>query len=322
MRPVDPAVFRAHAANLDAVRGLLAEVRAAGEQLGRDEAAFGPVCGWILTSLDERRQRHQEHLACIEQSLLVMVEGLYCVADGTREWKVVIHRDDAVATRDGTPVIDGPTHSLQGLMDSVIRRVQDREWVEPELADGAPVAEFAAPVDEITAAVRAAGLQCAMTCVEPLRRLLDDLTGTPRVVAAHTALWQTIGTDLLQLNVFLRDCLQQDMPRRDRLDVRSYLALMAYNVEGLIGCGELALAMGVIVKAAGDLILLTPDIVRGVIADLFAHVIVWAVDTSTLASRQEMAVRLGSVVATAWRIDAYLTALTDRIITLSLTVDG
>jgi hypothetical protein len=43
-------------------------------------------------------------------------------------------------------------------MDSTIARAQRREWVEPQLAGGAPVAEFAAPVDQFYAVLRAGDL--------------------------------------------------------------------------------------------------------------------------------------------------------------------
>lgn len=101
---------------------------------------------------------------------------------------------------------------------------------------------------------------------------------------------------------------------RDKIGwTRSYEALMAHNVEALIGSVEIATAMSVIVQAAGDLILLTRDIVRGVIADLFADVIVWTVDTSTPASRQITAVRLGCMLTASWHIHADLTALASVI---------
>ncbi|MFF5292073.1 hypothetical protein [Paractinoplanes globisporus] len=275
-----------------------------------------------MTGLADRHTRHQELLAFGEESLRFAADDLRAVASGVRELKEVIRRDGEVETRDGTPVIEGPSDSLRGCMDSVITRVRDREWVEPHLADAAPVAEFAAPVDELTAALRAGGLRYAMTCVEPLRRMLDDLTGAPDVVAAQAASWHAIGIDLAQLAVFLQECLDRDVPRRDRLDVRSYLALMARNVEGLIGCAEIAEANAVITKAAGDLILLTRDIVRGVIGHLFATTIVWTFDTSTVVTRRVMAARLGIVVATSWRIHAYISALTTSIITLSRSLDG
>lgn len=53
--------------------------------------------------------------------------------------------------------------------------------------------------------------------------LLDDLSGTPEVIASQAVLSERIGSDLHQLSGLLRECLAQDMRRRDRLDVRSYL---------------------------------------------------------------------------------------------------
>ncbi|MFI5893783.1 hypothetical protein ACIA5D_27150 [Actinoplanes sp. NPDC051513] len=319
--PVEPALFRTHAGNLDAVRELLGETRNTSRQI-EDQQAFGPLCASILTSLADRYDRYQEQLEYLEENLLLMVQSLHRVADGTTQLKHIVRRDDDVATTDGTPLVEGPSHSLHGLMDTVITRVRNREWVEPQLADAAPVAEFAAPVDELTAALRAGGLRYAMTCVGPLRRLLDELTGAPGVAASHAAIWHTVSADLQQLSVFLHQSLDQDLPRRDRLDIRSYRARMAYNIEALIGCAEIAEAMAVIVKAAGDLILLTRDIIRGIIGNLFADVIVWALDSSTVTTRPVLAVRLGTVAATTWRIDTYITACTDSITTLTRILDG
>lgn len=320
--PVGHGRFRTHATNLDAVRELLAEVRITGRQIGQDQSAFGPLCGWILTGLGDRYARHEEQIAYVEETLLLMVEGLHRVADGKQELKALIRRDGDVMTIDGTPLIDEPSRSLRGLMDSVTARVQNRDWVEPQLAGAAPVAEFVAPVDQMYTALRVGGLHYAMTCIGPLRQLLDDLTGMPDVVASHATLWHTAGVDLQQLSVLLRQCLDQDLPRWDRLDVRSYRALMAHNVEALVGLAETSTAMAVITKAVGDLILLTRDIIRGIIGDLFARVILWTADTSTVISQAVMTTRLGTVVATTWRIHAYITALTTSITTLSRTVDG
>lgn len=168
-------------------------------------------------------------------------------------------------------------------MDTVIARVQNREWVEPQLAAAVPVAEFAAPVDDTYAVLRLGGLHHAMTSIDPRRQLLDDLTGIPEVAGSHTTIWRTTGTDLQHLSVLLRQCLEQDLPRRDRLDVRSYRALMGHNVEALTGRAEKAMAMAVITQAAGELILQTRD--------NLAH-------------------------------PRLVTALTTSITTLSLTVDG
>jgi hypothetical protein len=317
-----PDQLRLHATNLDGIRSMLGEVKSACHRIGRDRPAFGPTCGWILTGLDDRQKKHEELLAYVEETLLLMSQGLNRVADGTEELKTLIRRDDDVMTNDGVPIIEDPPHSLRGLMESAIDRVHDREWVEPELAAEAPVAEFAVPVDARYAALRAGGLECAMRCVEPLRQMLDDLAGTPEVVAAHAAVWIGNGSDLLQLSVLLEECLDADLPDRKRQDTRSYQSLMAHNVEALIGLAEISTAMGIITKAAGDLILLTRDIIRGLIGDLFARVITWIIDTPGVVGRPEMAARLAVIVTTAWRMHAYVTALGDSITTLSRTVEG
>lgn len=322
-QPVDPELFRVHAGNLDALRSMLAEVRLASRQPGQGPVEFGALFGWMLSCVGDGYTRQQELIAYVEETLSVLVRAFRRVANGEQELKEIIRREEPdVATRDGTPIIDEPEYSLSGFMDTVLIRVHDREWVEPELFVAAPVAEFAAPVDPLHDALRRMGLHCAMACVEPLRRLLDDLTGASEVLACHAALWHTAGDDLLQLSDLLGQCVHQDLPRRDRLDVRSYQALMAYNVDGLIGVAENSYALAVIVRAAGDLILLTRDIVRGVIGELFAGAIVWTLHTGAVATRSVMAERLGVMVVTCWRFHAYITALTRSISTLSRTIDG
>ena len=208
------------------------------------------------------------------------------------------------------------------MMDSVIACVERREWVEPHLADAVPVAEFAAPVDEWFAVLRIGGLRYALTSIEALRRFVDDLGGMPQVVSADAGGWAASCVDLMQLNVLLRQCVDQDMPRRDRLDVRSYQARMAYNVDTLVALAQLARSMAVITRHAGELIGLTADIMRGVIGDLFARVIAWAAGVPAGIPVPSAAVQLGIVVATAWRIQAYLEALALSISQLSRSVDG
>jgi hypothetical protein len=318
--PVDPEQYRSHAANLEAVRSLIEEVRVASRRAAWDRDAFGPLCGSILTCFDTRYVRDQEDLAYLEETLAMLVDGLRNVADGELELKTLIRRDDDMTTIDGTPVIDEPPHSISGLMESMLSYIDDMEWVEPQLAN-APVAEFAAPIDDRYAALRAAGLDCAMTCVDPLRRMIDDLAVAPEVIAERVVLWSAIGADLRELSIFLHQCVAEDLPRRDRQDIRSYQAMMAYNVDGLVGLSERAMSVAVVMRFARDLILLTRDIVRGIIGDLFARVIDWIVDMTTPVSASVMARQLGIVVGTAWRIDAYIAALTTSVTTLSHTID-
>ena len=194
--PVDPRQLRSHADNLDALRGLLADVRQSVTQLGQQWSDLQTSYGWRLTGLGDRYVRQEELIDYIEENLFLIIRDFRQVADGEQELKQVIRRDDDVATIDGTPVIDQPSFSLAGCMDSAIARAQSREWVEPQVADAAPVAEFATPVNEFHAMLRAGGLQYATAHIDPIRQLLDDLTGTPDMVASHVTVWRQAGADL------------------------------------------------------------------------------------------------------------------------------
>ncbi|MEU4158719.1 hypothetical protein [Actinoplanes sp. NPDC026670] len=302
------ARLRLHAARLDELRVRLGRVRVVVQRFEKDQAAFGALCGWVLTGLGERHIRHDELIAYVEETLVITVHGLRGVADGRQSLAQFVGEPD-----------DGPRSATE-IIDGVLAVVEGREWVEPLLAD-APVAEFAIPLDDTEAAVRSGGLDVAMDRIPPLRRMVDDLAGMPDVVAEQARLWADMAGDLRIIGGDLRQCLDADFAGEDGPDVRAYLTLMANNVEALRGLVATCTAMTVITKAAGDLILLARDIVRGLIGDLVARVSGWIADPAVVPL-PVLVSRLGTVVAATWRIDAYLTALVTSIANLSRSIDG
>lgn len=332
-RPVDPEQLRAHASNLDAVRARFGTVRTASQQIEQDQAAFGPLCGWIFTGLGDRHDRQDELIAYVEESLFLAAEGLRRVADGEGELTELTGGAGAGSPGDGTATIDdspaayAPSleacpRSPSEMVERVIDAVRSREWVEDLLADAAPVLEFAAPVTDSFTALRAGGLDWAMAYIQPVRRMLDDLTGMPDVVASHATIWSTMAADLRRIGTDLRSHLDRDLSGWHRPDVRGYLAMMSHNVVALTGLADISTAMALITKAAGDLILLTRDIVRGLIADLVARVIVWVAETTIVVPMPVTASQLAAAVATSWRIHAFVTALVTSMTNLSRYVDG
>ncbi|HWS34538.1 MAG TPA: hypothetical protein VN408_17585 [Actinoplanes sp.] len=313
---VDPERIRVHAGHLDVLRLRLGRVGETVARFEQDQAAFGRLCGWILTGLGERHVRHGELVEYVEETLALFVSGLHRVADGR----------ELLADLIGMPA-DGPeaepvseSRPASAIIEDVVTTVEQREWVEPQLAT-APVAEFALPVPDGFALLRAAGLDCLLDTAEPLRRMLDDLTGMPEVVAKQTGDWGAMAAELQRIGDDLERCLAEDLGDVDRADIRAYLTMMANNVEALRGLSSISTAMTVVTRAAGDLVLLTRDIVRGLLGDLVARVIGWSTET-TVVPLPVLTARLGTVVSTAWRVDAYLKTLVNSIVNLSRSIDG
>ncbi|WP_433306129.1 hypothetical protein ACQP2F_19965 [Actinoplanes sp. CA-030573] len=311
-----------HASHLDAVRSRLEAVWFAREESGHDQAAFGRDCGWILTGLHDRHVRYQELISYVEQSLQEIVRNLPRVATGDLLLVDLVGR---------LPEERDPVHLLlefedepeieSHFMDGLIEVIRKRQWLEPPLADAAPVAEFAAPADPIAVALRAGGLAAAMAGVPALRRMLDDLAGDPEAVTAEVASWEAAAAELRRIAVELRFCLNRDFPRHDQPGVAAYLALMSNNVEGLSMLAAMADTLALFMRTAGDLIRLTRDIVRGLIGDLFAQVAVWAAAPAAVLGGPAMPARLATVVATTWRIHVYIGALTTSMASLSESLE-
>ncbi|MEV6488071.1 hypothetical protein AB0M20_05425 [Actinoplanes sp. NPDC051633] len=307
--------MRSHASNVDRLRTRLERVRADARRIGEDQSAFGLVCGWVLTGLGDRYVRHDQLMAYIEESLALVVRGLRRVAAGEErlgDW-LGLARGDA-------PVAYDRPQSMSHVVDHLLELVERREWVEPEL-ELAPVAEFVAPVEDDFGALRVGGLRWAMAYAEPVRQMLDDLSGTPEIAAGQATRWTAMAGDLNAIAADLRRCLDRDFAAPAGPDVRAYLDLMSNNVEALKGVAATATAMALVTRSAADLILLTRDIVRGLIGTLLARVIVWTADTSAVVTRDVMAARLATVVATTRRIHAYITALVASVANLSEYVD-
>jgi hypothetical protein len=315
----DPGQLRAHASHLDVLWARLGHIRTATEQIGRDQAAFGPLCGWIFTGMGDRHVRHDELVAYVQENLSLAAEGLRRAAAGDGELAGL-----APDAADDATGVDPPMEreSASGIVQRVVEAIRGREWVATLLADAVPVAEFAAPVTESVAASRRVGLDWALANVAPLRQMMDDLAGMPEVVRGHAIAWNAMAADLHAIAADLRGHLDGDLPSQGRADVRAYRALMSHNVEAITGIAATATAIAVITKAGGDMILLVRDIVRGLLADLIVQLIAAAPPAPGTNALRAIAWQLCAVVAAMWRIQAYVGALVTSMINLSQYIDG
>jgi uncharacterized protein YukE len=215
----------------------------------------------------------------------------------------------------GISLVDG----FQGLHQSV----RSGGWVDSILAGGSLVGDAAATVIDPFSALMANGLGWAMEHFEPLREVLDRLTGIPDKVAAHAQTWANMAGALQTMAQDLRSGLAADLPDWGGGAAESYRSMMTNNVDGLGGLAVLADTMSAATQAAGNLVQFTRDIVRDLICDLVARVIVWAAEALAVVTIPLVTAQIISAVA-KWcgRIFGYTGALISSLRNLTTLMEG
>jgi uncharacterized protein YukE len=208
----------------------------------------------------------------------------------------------------------GLADSLEGLVDAI----RSEGWVDDLLAGAAFAVEVAATVLDPFSALLASGVGWAMEYFEPLRQMLDELTGMPDVVASHAATWKNIAGALDGMATDLQSWVAADLPGWHGASADAYQALMVNNVDALGGLGVVAEAMSSATEAAGNLVSFTRETVRDLIADLVARVIVWTVEAVFVVTIPVIAEQIvAAVVKWAGRILTWITALLTTLTSLS-----
>ncbi|WP_406073450.1 WXG100 family type VII secretion target [Micromonospora sp. NBC_01638] len=209
--------------------------------------------------------------------------------------------------------------SFQGLVDAI----HSEGWVDDLLAGAAFGVEAVATVLDPFSALLANGLGWAMEYFEPLREILDQLTGMPDVVTSHAATWNNMAAELESMATDLKTHLGVDMPGWQGQAATAYQTLMAHNVTGIDALSGISAAMAAATQAAGNLVAFTRDIVRDLIADLVARVIVWAIEAIFVVTIPAIAASIvAAVVKWAGRILTYVGALISSLTNLSKLLNG
>ncbi|WP_033342732.1 WXG100 family type VII secretion target [Catenuloplanes japonicus] len=203
------------------------------------------------------------------------------------------------------------------------RAIADEHWVDGLLAGAAFGLDVASTVLDPFSALLANGLGWAMEYFEPLREMLDALTGMPDVITSHAGTWENMSTALQQMAVDLESHLAGDVPDWAGHAADAYQSLMGHNVAAVGALGGVSIAMAAATTAAGNLVQFTREIVRDLIADLVARVIVWAVEAIFVVTIPVIAAQIvAAVLKWAGRILTYTTALVTSLTNLSKIVNG
>jgi hypothetical protein len=77
----DAEQIRAHARNVDTLRGRFDAVKTASAHIARNDEAYGLLCSWMPAVLEGRHKRQDELIAYVEENLSLVVAGLGRTAD-------------------------------------------------------------------------------------------------------------------------------------------------------------------------------------------------------------------------------------------------
>ncbi|ANZ40183.1 hypothetical protein BBK82_33285 [Lentzea guizhouensis] len=213
----------------------------------------------------------------------------------------------------------GLADSVEGLVDAI----KTEGWVDDALAGATLGVEAAATVMDPFSALLANGLGWAMEYFEPLREMLDELTGKPDLVRAHAATWNKIAVELGQMATALGSHVESDLPDWHGEAADAYRSMMGCNVEALGGLSAISAALAEATEGAGGLVELTREIVRDLIADLVARVVVWAVEAIFAVTIPVVAAQIAAaVVKWAGRILTYTMALVASLTNLKKLLEG
>jgi uncharacterized protein YukE len=209
--------------------------------------------------------------------------------------------------------------SIEGLVDAI----KSEGWVDDVLAGAGLGVEVAATVMDPISALLANGLGWAMEYFEPLRKMLDELTGMPDVVASHAATWNNMATELNSIATDLQSMVGADLPNWSGAAADAYHGLMAHNTNAIGGLSATSAAMAAATEGAGGLVQFTRELVRDLIADLVARVIVWAVEAIFVVTIPVIASQIAAaVVKWAGRILTYTGALITSLTSLTKLLNG
>ncbi|MCH7233049.1 hypothetical protein L0U85_19635 [Glycomyces sp. L485] len=208
----------------------------------------------------------------------------------------------------------GLADGIEGLVTSI----QSGSWVQGSLAGVGLGLEVAGSVLDPFSALLANGLGWAMEYFEPLREMLDWLTGKPDVVMSHAETWYNMSAELFAMSADLGAAVGGDVDEWSGAASDAYYNMMGHNVEAIGGLGATAAAIAAATEGAGALVTMTRDLVRDLIADLVAHVVVWAVEAIFVVTIPVIAAQIvAAVVKWAGIIMQLITSLITSIDALS-----
>ncbi|MEU5154951.1 hypothetical protein [Glycomyces sp. NPDC021274] len=155
----------------------------------------------------------------------------------------------------------------------IVAAIKSEEWVDASLAGvgaGLSAVGFLDPLGAIVST----GVSWLIELIEPLRDLLDDLTGDADILTAHAQTWTNMAEELMSIKDDLTAFIDADIAGWQDDAAAAYKANMGHNVVGTDGLAQLCAAMSAATTGAGTLVTVTRELVRDLIAQLVATLLI------------------------------------------------
>ncbi|MDA1359292.1 hypothetical protein O1R50_06650 [Glycomyces luteolus] len=155
----------------------------------------------------------------------------------------------------------------------IVDAIKSESWVDASLAGvgaGLSAVGFLDPLGAIVST----GVSWLIELIEPLRDLLDDLTGDADILTAHAQTWTNMAEELMAIKDELTGFIDADIAGWQDDAANAYKGNMGHNVEGTSGLAQLCAAMSAATTGAGTLVTITRELVRDLIAQLVATLLI------------------------------------------------
>ncbi|GAA2126568.1 hypothetical protein [Glycomyces algeriensis] len=256
--PVDPAILRAHADNLDLLGHRLESVGYVSAEAVVPGGVFGDLCAPIAMLIGEKQRDQDQLTARFHDNLELAVLNLHRMADGKRNGNPDRRPDFwASAGRGSGDQPAGSRPGRAGDFGGLIAKFRKRTWLHARLAvrgDGGAVA------------VRTRGaLLEATSPAAPLTVLAGRLDVDHRAAAAAARRWAAMSAELREIASDLEWCLESDLAGWQGADHLAYQELMAHNVHGIYAVAATAAMLGHSVEGVAGAATATREAVVGLV---------------------------------------------------------
>jgi hypothetical protein len=207
----------------------------------------------------------------------------------------------------------------------VTQAILSGEWVAAGLSLTGGVLNVATTLIDPFSGLASMGVEWAMEQFQPLKEVLDSLTGDTEIIETHAITWDNMAGELAEIGDELKSKLDGDIPGWKDTAADAYRAMLAENIDIVYGAASTAESMAAATRGGGALVQTVRDMVRGFIADCVARVCVWiAEEVFTLGLATPVVMGQLAVAVVKWiaRVFGWVSLLVTSLVNLKALIDG